>query len=65
MPMERKTPLYDLHVELGGRIVPFAGYLLPVQYPKGVIHEHMAVREGVGCSTFRTWARCALRARGR
>ena len=46
--MERKTPLYDLHVELGGRIVPFAGYLLPVQYPKGVIHEHMAVREGVG-----------------
>ena len=45
--MERKTPLYDLHVELGGRIVPFAGYLLPVQYPKGVIHEHMAVREGV------------------
>ena len=30
--MERKTPLYDLHVELGGKIVPFAGYLLPVQY---------------------------------
>ena len=29
--MERKTPLYDLHVELGGRMVPFAGYLLPVQ----------------------------------
>ena len=46
--MERKTPLYDLHVELGGRIVPFAGYLLPVQYPKGVIHEHMAVRDGRG-----------------
>ena len=48
MRMERKTPLYDVHVELGGRMVPFAGYLLPVQYPKGVIHEHMAVREGVG-----------------
>ena len=46
--MERKTPLYDVHMELGGRMVPFAGYLLPVQYPKGVIHEHMAVREGVG-----------------
>ena len=46
--MERKTPLYDLHVELGGRIVPFAGYLLPVQYPAGVIHEHMAVRERAG-----------------
>ena len=46
--MERKTPLYDLHVELGGKIVPFAGYLLPVQYPAGVIHEHMAVRERAG-----------------
>ena len=46
--MERKTPLYDLHVELGGKIVPFAGYLLPVQYPSGVIHEHMAVRERAG-----------------
>ena len=46
--MERKTPLYALHESLGGRIVPFAGYLLPVQYPSGVIHEHMAVRERAG-----------------
>ncbi|MEG2923211.1 MAG: glycine cleavage system aminomethyltransferase GcvT [Oscillospiraceae bacterium] len=46
--MDRKTPLYDKHVEQGGRIVPFAGYLLPVQYTKGVISEHMAVREKVG-----------------
>ncbi len=45
--MERKTPLYDLHVSLGGKIVPFAGYLLPVQY-EGVIKEHMAVREACG-----------------
>ena len=35
--MERKTPLYDVHVEEGGKIVPFAGYLLPVQYGTGVI----------------------------
>ena len=49
-----------------GSIVPFAGYLLPVQYPAGVIHEHMAVRDRAwGCSTFRTWARCALRAPAR
>ena len=33
--MERKTPLYDVHVEEGGKIVPFAGYLLPVQYGTG------------------------------
>ena len=46
--MELKTPLYDCHVELGGKIVPFAGYLLPVQYPTGVIAEHMAVREKAG-----------------
>ena len=46
--MERKTPLYDIHVEEGGKIVPFAGYLLPVQYGTGVIKEHMAVRQQAG-----------------
>ncbi|MBQ6335042.1 MAG: glycine cleavage system aminomethyltransferase GcvT [Erysipelotrichaceae bacterium] len=45
--MELKTPLYDAHVKLGGRIVPFAGYLLPVQY-EGVIAEHLAVRQKAG-----------------
>ena len=35
--MEAKTPLYSRHEALGGKIVPFAGYLLPVQYPTGVI----------------------------
>ena len=43
-----KTPLYDIHVESGGKIVPFAGYLLPVQYGTGVIAEHMAVRTKCG-----------------
>ena len=46
--MDLKTPLYDIHVEEGGKIVPFAGYLLPVQYKTGVIKEHMAVREACG-----------------
>lgn len=46
--MERKTPLYDVHVAEGGKIVPFAGYLLPVQYGSGVIREHMAVRQAAG-----------------
>ena len=45
---ELKTPLYDVHVEEGGKIVPFAGYLLPVQYGGGVIAEHMAVRQKCG-----------------
>jgi len=44
---ELKTPLYDAHVSGGGRMVPFAGYLLPVQY-EGVIAEHNAVRTAAG-----------------
>lgn len=46
--MEKKTPLYDLHVKLQGKMVPFAGYLLPVQYQAGVIAEHQAVRNACG-----------------
>lgn len=46
--MELKTPLYDAHVKAGGKIVPFGGYLLPVQYGTGVIKEHMAVRTQAG-----------------
>ena len=45
--MELKTPLYEEHVKLGGKIVPFSGWLLPVQY-SGVIAEHMAVRTACG-----------------
>ncbi len=46
--MELKTPLYAWHESHGGKIVPFAGYLLPVQYETGVIAEHMAVRTAAG-----------------
>lgn len=46
--MELKTPLYETHLRHEGKIVPFAGYLLPVQYATGVIQEHMAVREKCG-----------------
>ena len=45
---ELRTPLYDTHVKYKGKIVPFAGYLLPVQYDTGVIAEHMAVRTKCG-----------------
>ena len=46
--MEKKTPLYQWHETHGGRMVPFAGFLLPVQYETGVIAEHCAVREAAG-----------------
>ena len=46
--MEKKTPLYQTHVDMGGKIVEFGGFLMPVQYPTGVIAEHMAVREKAG-----------------
>ena len=45
--MDKKTPLYDWHLNNGGKIVSFVGYLLPVQY-EGVIKEHLAVRNACG-----------------
>jgi aminomethyltransferase len=44
----RRTPFYDKHVALGAKIVPFAGYEMPVTYPIGLIAEHKAVRERAG-----------------
>lgn len=43
-----KTALYDLHVELGAKMVPFAGYAMPVQYPLGVKGEHLHTRAKAG-----------------
>jgi aminomethyltransferase len=40
----RRTPLYALHVRLGARMVPFAGYEMPLQYPGGIIAEHLHTR---------------------
>ena len=42
------TPLYDLHVALGARMVPFAGYAMPVQYPSGLVAEHHHTRSHAG-----------------
>jgi len=41
-----KTPLFDEHVALGGKMVPFAGFEMPVQYKNGALKEYTAVREG-------------------
>ncbi len=43
-----KTPLHALHVELGAKMVPFAGYDMPVQYPAGILKEHLHAREKAG-----------------
>jgi aminomethyltransferase len=43
----RKTPLYDEHMRLGAKMVPFAGWLMPVQYTS-IVEEHQAVRNNVG-----------------
>jgi aminomethyltransferase len=44
----KHTPVHDEHVALGGKMVPFAGYSMPVQYPAGITAEHRAVREACG-----------------
>ena len=46
-PLQR-TPLYDFHVGLGAKMVPFAGYEMPVQYPTGIIQEHLHTRAAAG-----------------
>jgi len=44
----QRTALYDRHKSLGAKMVPFAGWEMPVQYPSGILAEHHAVRSGVG-----------------
>jgi aminomethyltransferase len=44
----KRTPLYDIHAALGAKLVPFAGFEMPVQYPTGITAEHRAVRERAG-----------------
>ena len=47
-PELQKTPLHALHLELGARMVPFAGYSMPVQYPAGLMAEHRQTRDSAG-----------------
>lgn len=44
----KRTPLFDLHVRHGGRMVPFAGWEMPVQYPLGILKEHLHTRSQAG-----------------
>src|ERR1043166_956345 len=44
----KRTPLYAQHVALGAKMVPFAGYAMPVQYPLGILKEHLHTRAQAG-----------------
>src|SRR2546428_12917447 len=48
METPKRTPLHQIHVTLGAKLVPFGGYEMPVSYPRGIAAEHRAVRERVG-----------------
>ena len=53
----RRTPLYEFHLANGARMVPFAGWDMPVQYPDGIKTEHLATAPRQAFSTSRTWRR--------
>lgn len=57
----RHTPLHALHVSLGGKMVPFAGYDMPVQYPAGVLKEHLHTRAAAGLFDVSHMGQLALR----
>src|SRR3981081_408422 len=55
------TPLHALHVARGGKMVPFAGYDMPVQYPAGVLREHLHTRKSAGLFDVSHMGQIALR----
>ena len=59
-----QTPLHALHLELGARMVPFAGYDMPVQYPAGVLAEHRHTRAAAGLFDVSHMGQVALRGSG-
>jgi aminomethyltransferase len=59
----KRTPLYALHVALGGKMVPFAGYEMPVQYAPGVLREHLHTRNAAGLFDVSHMGQIALRAK--
>ena len=57
----KRTPLHALHVARGGKMVPFAGYEMPVQYPAGVLKEHLHTRSAAGLFDVSHMGQIALR----
>ncbi len=60
----KRTALHALHVELGARMVPFAGYDMPVQYPLGIIKEHQHTRQAAGLFDVSHMGQVCLRGKG-
>jgi aminomethyltransferase len=58
--MLKKTPLYNLHLELGAKMTPFAGYLMPMQYGKGTLHEHLHCRSYAGFFDISHMGQCLI-----
>ena len=56
----RRTPLYETHVALGAKMVPFAGYDMPVQYPMGIMAEHKWTRESAGLFEVSHMGQCSI-----
>lgn len=59
----RRTPLHGLHVDLGARMMPFAGYEMPLHFPPGILHEHQHARAAAGLFDVSHMGQIALRAR--
>lgn len=59
----RTTPLHELHLELGARMTPFAGYDMPLQYRAGVLKEHVATRSSAGLFDVSHMGQVEIRAR--
>src|SRR5260370_26228344 len=59
----KRTPLHALHVARGGKMVPFAGYDMPVQYAAGVLREHLHTRNGAGLFDVSHMGQIALHAK--
>jgi aminomethyltransferase len=62
-PPLKRTPLYAMHVGLGARMVPFAGYEMPVQYAAGIIKEHLHTRAAAGLFDVSHMGQIVIRAR--
>src|SRR5688500_19336113 len=59
----QRTPLHALHAELGARMVPFAGYEMPLHFPPGVLKEHLHTRASAGLFDVSHMGQIALRAK--
>ena len=57
----KQIPLYDLHRSLNAKMVTYAGYQMPVQYPTGIIKEHLHCRSQVGFFDISHMGQCLLR----